>query len=231
MKDYSQSGEQEVILSCVPRLLPNEDTGESPRFLDIGCWDPIHFSNTRALIELGWSGILIDPSPGPIINMLRCCVQCGYTPRELEVYGDRKLRECVQCGGERYGFSKRLQIICAAVGPTPGLTTICVTDDAVSTNDNEQRERWDSVGGFYGYLTVPTLTLTDIATQFGGFDFVNIDVEGKSADLFIEMLRLGIFPPCVCVEHDSREREILAAATKEHYACVLANGTNMVLKR
>ena len=83
MSKYSQFEEQDHILRTFAGL-------DSPgRFLDIGSWDPITFSNTRALVEMGWSGVMIEPSPGPFLEILRCCTKCGsgVDEREHERYG------------------------------------------------------------------------------------------------------------------------------------------------
>jgi FkbM family methyltransferase len=53
--NYSQNNEQEVIL--------NYFKGEKGTFLDLGANDGITLSNTRALFENGWCGILVEPSP------------------------------------------------------------------------------------------------------------------------------------------------------------------------
>lgn len=231
MKDYSQFGEQAHILGA----LAEAGFTSVGRFLDIGCWDPITFSNTRALVELGWSGVLVEPAPGPMLELLRCCPnpQCavGIDERKHEVYGERKQRPCENCGGKRYGFDERFTIIQAAMGLLPGYSKICVTDDALSTNDEESRKKWDKVGGFYGWLTVPVITWELLTNQFGGFNFVNIDAEGVSADLFLKMLSLGIYPTVVCVEHDNRTTQLVSAATECSYRAIHCNGTNLVVAR
>lgn len=58
MKNYSQSNEQEVILKYFE--------GRVGTFFDGGCNDCITLSNTRALVELGWTGVLLDASPKAI---------------------------------------------------------------------------------------------------------------------------------------------------------------------
>jgi FkbM family methyltransferase len=63
---YSQNDEEDVILSFF-------DAGVG-RFLDIGAFDGISLSNTRALAERGWSGIMVEPSPFnlcPLIESLK----------------------------------------------------------------------------------------------------------------------------------------------------------------
>jgi FkbM family methyltransferase len=203
------------------------------RFLDIGCWDPITFSNSRALVERGWSGVMIEPAPGPFIELLRCCTRCGESvdDRKREVYGERKQRECSKCGGLRYGFDPRFTLIHAAVALEPGLIEMSVTDDALSTSDEASRAKWDAVGGFYGKMLAPVITLDQIAQRFGGFDFVNLDVEGQSAELCLQMFRLGWQPTVICVESDGRDNEIIAKASPLHYHVVYGNGQNLVMVR
>jgi hypothetical protein len=48
---YSQNKEEEVIL--------NYFNGHVGTFVDLGANDGITFSNTRALAERGWKGVLI----------------------------------------------------------------------------------------------------------------------------------------------------------------------------
>lgn len=55
MTRYSQHDEQEFILTYFKRRTHGY-------FLDIGAGDGVNDSNTRALWELGWSGILIEPN-------------------------------------------------------------------------------------------------------------------------------------------------------------------------
>jgi len=52
---YSQNKEEEVILKYF--------NGQTGSFLDCGSNDGVTFSNTRALAERGWKGVLIEPSP------------------------------------------------------------------------------------------------------------------------------------------------------------------------
>lgn len=55
MSDYSQHGEQAVILDWAQ--------GQRGNFLDLGCYDGISYSNTAALADLGWPGICVDAAP------------------------------------------------------------------------------------------------------------------------------------------------------------------------
>ena len=58
--DFSQLGEEKVIDNIVFRLSKNFKFQK--RYIDIGCYDPIKFSNTFKLYQKGWSGIVIEPN-------------------------------------------------------------------------------------------------------------------------------------------------------------------------
>lgn len=192
---YSQYNEEQFIIGALEHI-PNG------RLLDIGAWHPTQFSNTRALFERGWSGVMIEPSPACMLNLLA-----------------------------EYGDSERITLIQAAVFTEAALLKLHVTDDAVSTLSDAEYDKWKEHAAFRGSMLVPTLTIADLINRYGGFQFVNIDAEGCSADLFLQMLGLGIFPDCVCVEHESRLEELASSATSNNYALVYANGTNCVLVR
>jgi FkbM family methyltransferase len=55
MTDFSQSGEQAIILEWSERHGPG-------RFLDCGAADGVTASNSRALALAGWSGVCIEPA-------------------------------------------------------------------------------------------------------------------------------------------------------------------------
>ncbi len=189
---YSQFEEEKYILEAL-----KHSTG---RFLDIGAYHPKVFSNTRALYERDWSGIMIEPSPMPFDSLLR-----------------------------EYGNDERITLICAAVGFETGLVKLYATADAVSTTSEKEHEVWATEGGFYGSFLTPQITLEQISNQFGGFDFINFDAEGISVDLFRRAMDLGWRPRCCCVEIDGRMGELASVATGRGYKIVYANGTNAVM--
>jgi hypothetical protein len=203
---HSQYDEEQAILayfdSAVPRAnaATRHAAGEHMRFLDIGAWDPKCFSNTRALFERGWGGVMIEPSPTPLLALLA-----------------------------EYGSEQRVRVFQAAMNTEPlGYIVMHMTADSVSTSDEASHEKWKTQVKFIGDLLVRVITWPEINNLFGGFDFVNIDAEGISVDLFHAMLLSGQKPVCCCVEHDGRLSELAAAATAVGYRLVYSNGTNAV---
>jgi FkbM family methyltransferase len=195
LTDYSQCGEQAAIL----RVLDGISKG---RFIDVGAWRPDELSNTRALYDLGWRGVVVEPSPEPV-------------GRLLDVYGN----------------DPEMVVFAAAVGLEPGHVAMHISDDAVSTSSDAEYRVWATATGWRGRMTVPVVTVEYLTNAFGGFDFWDIDTEGQSAEILIHALKLGIEPACICVEHDNRHQEILAAATRRGYHCVLATDSNLVLAK
>lgn len=197
MTKYSQYDEQQYILSAFG------DRGG--RFLDIGAYNPFEFSNTRALFERGWSGVMIEPSPGPMTSLVR-----------------------------EYGEEPRIILLSAAVGMMDWTNpcTLHVTDDCTSTTQQADFEKWKQRNKYDGVLLVPVITLGELEEQFPGFDFINFDAEGVSADLFIHALKgLEWSPRCICVEHDGRLNELKAVGMWAGYRAVYENGTNAVFVR
>jgi len=100
---YSQYDEEAAILSLTAGVPPSHR-----HFLDLGAWEPKTFSNSRALYEAGWSGVVVDPSPSAILKQV-----------------------------EEYGDEPRIEIVSLAVGCVPGgygsILPITITDDCVST--------------------------------------------------------------------------------------------------
>lgn len=195
MTDYSQYGEQARILEKLgftpakiagTHTLGPEDAG---RLLDIGAWHAKQFSNSRALIELGWSAMLVEPSPGPMRDLIA-----------------------------EYGKNPSIELVSAAatIDTTAQMIRLHVTDDALSTQFAEKRAEWEAHGyPFLATLKVAALPVTDFL-DYGPFDFVNIDTEGSSVSLLQECLNwntpphnLGSPRPRVyCVEHDGDQEKV-----------------------
>lgn len=198
---YSQGDEEKYIWLACGHL--GADPIGVPRFLDIGAFNAKQLSNTRALYERGWSGVMIEPSPMPMHGLL-----------------------------QEYGDDPRITLIQAVVGFERQLTKMRITQDALSTSDAKCEERWRKAGGFYGSMWVPTITLDDIFLQFGGgFDFVSIDAEGVSFEILKALFKTEVRPLAICFEHDDRQTESFAAFDAAGYRMVYENAANRIVVR
>ena len=192
LTDYSQGGEQALILKSLEGIAAG-------RFLDIGAFNAKALSNTRALYEMGWGGVVVEPSPGPVKGLI-----------------------------QEYGTSDRVIVVAAAVGLDRHMVKFHATDDALSTSESRNLEIWKERGGFYGTWYVPMVTLHEIMHQFGAFDFVNIDTEGTSLQLLEALLATEMKPRCISVEHDGQMHEAVHMGTRAGYLVRGATSENLI---
>lgn len=128
-----------------------------------------------------------------------------------------------------YAKNPKVQVIGAAITVHGGLITMHLTDDALS--GETVPEQWKEIGGFYGTVRVPSISMKDFLAEYGGdFAVVSIDVEGVSTDLFVEMLNCGPRPRVVILEHDGRLVELARYYEAAHYRLAHVNGTNCILE-
>ena len=172
------------------------------KFLDLGAFHPWLLSNTRALYLAGWSGVVVDVSPLSVRSLI-----------------------------DEYGKVSRVTVVQGAIGMNHGLVDLHSSDDAVTTSSDAMYERWGGTLQFNGKLTAAIITLEDIAAQFGAFDFVSIDTEGTSFDLFRRAMELGWRPLCVCCESDDRPNEMQSMAYGYGYRRVFKSDENGVFVR
>jgi FkbM family methyltransferase len=191
---YSQNDEEQYILEAV---------GEAPGvFLDIGAFDGKTFSNTAALVERGWSGVLVEPS----IN--------AFTA----------LRK-------RYAGNPKITLVHAAVGQYRGLVKFWESPDAVSTTCDKHREIWESAAAFQPPYYVAQITVPELIYLTGcNPDLVSIDTEGTSAEIFAHWFTLAIPRPKVfIVEYDFRDEELTALANGAGFSSAYKSNENLVL--
>jgi FkbM family methyltransferase len=193
---YSQNSEELHIARIV---------GDQPgRFLDIGAYNPKLFSNTRALYERGWSGVMVEASPGPFMDLL------------IE-----------------YGKCDRVELVCAAVTAKRGLVRFNHSEAGVGTSNEAHYQKWRDKAEFSGRFFAAGIALQDLTNMFGiDFDFVNIDIEGDSSGLFLNaLIDHRLRPKCWCVEHDGRQEQMTKAALLQGYTQYHLNGENVIYAR
>lgn len=194
---YSQNDEQHYILDFFNRIQPRHGR----KILEIGAYDGITFSNTYALLEQGWHGVLIEASP--------------------------KMFTALQ----RNTAGKNVDLVnsCIVMEPVTGMITFYDNDQATASTCTAHVENWKGTTPFSPIQVMP-VHYEAILSRFGRtFDFVNIDIEGQSAELFLRMFPLMPDVDLWVVEHDSRKEEITALA--QGFSVLYENGENVVLGR
>lgn len=175
---YTQNDEEEIIL----RHLGGIGAGT---LIDIGAYDGITFSNSRRLIEMGWSAILVEPAPDAFARL-----QSLYAT-------DPRVR-LVNCAlAPQRGT---IDFFLAASGPEhPGLYATSDPDEA----GRVQRR----LGATLCEVAVDALTWSDLLRgNARDAAFLSIDTEGTSIDRLVE-LDLRALPNLrlICVERDFLE--------------------------
>lgn len=157
------------------------------RYLDVGAWSGLLFSNTRVFAERGWRGVAVEPSPAAFLELMK-----------------------------NYAEFPRVELVNAAVADKTGLMKFYdCGGDAVSTLNLSNRNVWaDGAGTKFREITVATTTLPRLLDRFGSdYDLISVDVEGGSAALLKQFPIAGM-PKlrAICVEHDRKADELVAWA-------------------
>jgi len=189
---YTQGDEERYILEAV---------GPEPaRFLDIGAYHPTTLSNTRALYERGWSGVMIEPSPYAMADLV-----------------------------EAYGGDQRIELIQAAFAPmhARGILQLFHLNRGgcgLTTAEASKLARFHDQP-FSGPIWIPTISWNLVHDDY---KFISIDTEGSSTTLFADMLAYGLKPHCCCVEHDDSV-ELTKLAAVAGYRELYRDDNNVVL--
>lgn len=171
-------------------------------FLDIGAFDGITFSNTYELVKRGWKGVMVEASPRTFI----------------------KLQENVK------DFKNNLTLVNACiVTDEQRLVNFYDNIQATATHNLPNVEKWKHQTPFE-MIAVMTCHHKTLLEKVGHmYDFVNIDVEGSSTDLFMclydELPDVKIW----CVEHDGNDKAIIEKA--KGCKVLLRNGENLILAK
>lgn len=193
---YSQEGEEAFLLEHFK--------GRTGKFLDIGAADGIKFSNTRALAELGWSGVLVEPNPHQFVKL-----------------------------DALYLGNPKMTLVNAVVAPMErGLYTFYHSDQTVVASIDENLIKEWSKNFRYRTWLAASVRISDILLDCGyQYDFVSIDAEGLSVAIAREFLA-AVYgagrPEVMCVENDAHVGD-LAGLGK--YKVAVSNANNTILVR
>lgn len=170
----SQYGEDQHVLRYFE--------GRIGSFLDIGAFDGSTYSNTAGLVELGWNGVLVEPSPPAFCWLMK-----------------------------RYMDNPRLQLVNAAVVPSAQAGEIvhfhvntpnAFEADAMSSFKAEHIRKFKDHP--FREIRIAGISWGQLLEGVGHrHDFVNIDVEGLNWELLEEM---PFDPQMVCIEMDPNDK-------------------------
>lgn len=181
MTRYTQNDEQDIIL--------RKFEGKIGRFLDIGAHDGINLSNTRALVEMGWGGVFVEPNPTHFLTLL------GH-------YG---------------GMEPRFKLFNCAVDSGFGVKRLFwnyqwpAYSSTLSPEKAEEFKANDYSKSFY----VATLAVGSLK-EFGPFDFVSLDIEGIELQVLCQMEKVLEGAQLICVEYCPKSKQSLENSIKSH---------------
>jgi len=198
MGKYSQNNEQEYILNYFNGVT-------NGKFIEIGGFNPFTFSNTRALVEVGWSGVYVEPSPS--------CMESF----KKEYVGNAQITLC------EYAITTE---------PMGKMKFYDSQGDAISSLSKDHADKWTK--GYkvdYKEIEVETMPMLNFLGHYGdGCNFLNLDVEGINIDLFraipswfLEQIKL------ICIEHDENVIEIRARLSRHGFKQLHLNGENLIM--
>ncbi len=161
-------------------------------FLDIGANDGVTFSNSFALVNLGWSGVCVEPSPAAFAKL----------SSEHKEYQDDLL-------------TRRIRCVNAAITTTDGPidlydsgTHLKKGDVALlSTTVPAEVDRWKKSGEQFTKTTVRGITFDTLMRETAQtrFDFVSIDAEGADLAILRQMDLTAIGCQLLCIECNQRK--------------------------
>lgn len=166
---YSQNKEEEIIL--------NHFKNFKGTFLDLGAYDGVDLSNTRALTELGWSGICIEPNP---VIFERLCHNLKAFNKVIE-----------------YKF---------ALGTENKTVTMQMNDSYYSTVKQSEVDRWRGSFKFES-AEVQMLDFKSFLefSKYKTFDFISIDCEGLDYEILEQINLDEVKCKMICVETNSKD--------------------------
>ncbi len=210
MKDFSQSGEQKIILDYF-----GDFRGTA---LDCGANDGLTYSNSRALIELGWKALLIEPAPTPFKKLVDL-----YHPKALTDDPAMVLDS-----------EMRVQLINAAICEKDGPIDFYDSGTHLNKGDTSllsttlpgELARWQRSGEVFTKTTVRGITFETLIKECGQsrFDFISVDAEGADFSILKQIDLTAVGCRMLCVEVNARgDREFTEYAAKHgmrlHWKC------------
>jgi FkbM family methyltransferase len=178
---YSQKDEEKIIVDYFGSYIGN--------LLDVGANDGVTYSNSKKLIEKGWSGLLVEPS-----------------------------KKAFQKLAKTHQGNSKVVLANVAVGTSNGECTLYDSGDFSikdvtsirSTVRPEEMQQW------FGPMTfdetkcmMVTFAKLMEGSKYKKFDFITIDCEGYDLDVLRQIDLDGIGCRCLCIEHN-RVQDILA---------------------
>jgi FkbM family methyltransferase len=195
-RDFSQYGEQKIILDFFSRVTSQFST----YCVDIGAYDGVVGSNSRALFLNGWGGAVVEPDPKTFARL-------------QALYADRTDITCVRKAlSDQYRENVVMKF---ARGPANTAEEDKWKYAQVSTLHDYFAASYEKNFGYvYEPATVTTDTLNNVLRHVGAprdLGFLTIDCEGEDLKIIKELDFDSFRPLLICVEADDNSRNLYSA--------------------
>ena len=192
---FSQNGEDILIRHYLKSI-------NNGYYLDLGCYDPFHLSNTAILWVEGWTGVNVDANPKTIerFNKIRST--------DLNIFA------AIVSEQER----------------KDGVKNITFYVDGDNSNQQSARGSLLVTKRAQSPMTVPAMSVLELLKECGinHFDYMNIDLEGYDEKIISEFPFHLISPYLVTIEdHQEDITSVLSSSITE---VMISNGYKLVAR-
>ncbi len=194
---YSQNNEETFIL--------NHFKDSKGTFLDLGAYDGIDLSNTRALVELGWKGICVEPNPD---IFQRLCDNLNEYPNV-------------------YPYQ-------LAIGTDNKKVVMQMNDTYYSTIKQSEVDRWKGNFKFKAQQVQMVDFISFMKySKYKTFDFISIDCEGVDYEILEQINLDEVKCKMVCVETNGKETQkyIDYISRFANFKVIHLNAENLIMAR
>lgn len=164
---YSQRDEEKWIVDFYK--------GFVGRFLDLGANDGVSLSCTRRLVELGWSGVCVEPAPSVFVKLQK-------------LYFDNLKVIVVNCAVDIDSKIKEFYHY---------------PNGYISTLSRDFIKLWPKHKKNYQSMYLKTVKFSELLSCFGDdFSFLKIDIEGMDFEI-LKFISFSSLPKLnmICIEH------------------------------
>jgi FkbM family methyltransferase len=182
---YSQFGEDDIVIKY---FNDNYGVDYKGNLLDIGANDGIFLSNSRALLEKGWCGDLVEPAAIPF----------------------RKLKKV-------YNENNNVRLHEFAISAENGTTMFYESSSfytqadsgLLSTIVEEEKKKFMTYGMRYSQYEIETLTFDSFKEKAfcPEWHFISCDTEGTDYAILEQIDLKAVNCKCLCIEHNGIEIE------------------------
>jgi FkbM family methyltransferase len=194
-RDFSQYGEQAIILDFIDKH------GGTPRIcVDVGAYEGVIGSNSRALFLQGWSGLVIEPDPRSFARL-------------QQLYANRadikKLRRAIS---DRTGI-RRMQFCNGPPGTAPedAWKYAQVNTFSIPFSDTYRRDHNYEYKRSWVRVTTIKRALRWAGIDPGNIGFMSVDCEGEDLKIIESLDFVSCRPHLLCIESDNDSRPVFSA--------------------